>query len=357
MEIKCPDCHTLHDIPDRQIPIGKKWFAFSCQTCENLIKVDMISDSEQFRPLLKQTTKNKPRGPVPEPQLPERLLRGQGLKKSILANLGDLPPMPQIVDRAMDVIRNPNLGISQLAEILEKDQAIVAQILRIANSAYYALNEKVISIQHASVLLGDKMIAEIVTMATATGLLDRTLKGYGLEPEEMWHHSLAVAFGSRIIADKKAPHLRNEAFVAGLLHDAGKIILDKYIYERKEMFKELMEDNQQTFPYVEKQILGFDHSEIAFEGCMRWNFNGAIATAIRFHHYPSGLGANKLAYIVHIADCIGIMSGVGTGIDGMSYQMDKDAMEFLRPYEEELGDIMCEITESAQRVAEKMRMD
>lgn len=239
MEIKCPDCHTLHDIPDRQIPIGKKWFAFSCQTCENLIKVDMISDSEQFRPLLKQTTKNKPRGPVPEPQLPERLLRGQGLKKSILANLGDLPPMPQIVDRAMDVIRNPNLGISQLAEILEKDQAIVAQILRIANSAYYALNEKVISIQHASVLLGDKMIAEIVTMATATGLLDRTLKGYGLEPEEMWHHSLAVAFGSRIIADKKAPHLRNEAFVAGLLHDAVKSFLISISTKGKKCLKSL----------------------------------------------------------------------------------------------------------------------
>ena len=73
---------------------------------------------------------------------------------------------------------------------------------------------------------------------------------------------MGVAFGSRIIADKKSPALANDAFAAGLIHDSGKLILDKHVLERKETFEEFMAGGQQSFLSAEKQILGFDHSEM-----------------------------------------------------------------------------------------------
>ena len=86
-----------------------------------------------------------------------------------------------------------------------------------------------------------------MTMAGTSSLLGNTLKGYELEPGDLWRHSLAVALASKIIANKKNPGLANDAFSACLIHDAGKLILDKYILERKEAFEEFMADGQQSF--------------------------------------------------------------------------------------------------------------
>jgi len=149
--------------------------------------------------------------------------------------------------------------------------SITSKILRTANSAYYGLPGKVSSIDHATVLFGNKKLAEIVSMAGISGLLDKELSGYNLEPGDLWLHALAVSFGSKILAKAKKPELENDAFIAGLLHDAGKILLNKPLLERKVVVDAFMEDDQQTFLNAEREILGFDHAEIAFDMCTRWN--------------------------------------------------------------------------------------
>jgi HD-like signal output (HDOD) protein len=104
-------------------------------------------------------------------------------------------------------------------------------------------------------------------VAGSSGFLNKTLKGYGLDSKIFWRHSLAVAFGSKFIAGRVRPELENDAFVAGLIHDAGKIMLDQHIFERKATFEEFMKDGHQSFLRAEKEILGFDHSEIGSEVC------------------------------------------------------------------------------------------
>ena len=83
-----------------------------------------------------------------------------------------------------------------------------------------------------------------------------------------------------------------------------------------------MADGQKTFLSAEKEILEFDHSELASEVCKTWNIPQSLTFAIRYHHHPSQSEENELAYIVHVADVIAMMTGLGLGVDGVLYQMD-----------------------------------
>ncbi len=162
-----------------------------------------------------------------------------------------------------------------------------------------------------------------------------------------------LTFGARIISNKKHPALSNDAFAAGLIHDSGKLILDPHILERKDAFEEFMADGKQSFLIAEKHILEFDHAEIASEVCKNWNIPEALATAIKYHHDPSRSQGNELAYIVHMADAVAMMTGLGLGIDGLLYQVDDTAMEFLGLQEADLNDLMAEVLESVQKLSEQ----
>ena len=120
------------------------------------------------------------------------------------------------------------------------------------------------------------------------------------------------------------------------------------------MFQEFMSDGQQTFLAAEKHILGFDHSEIASEVCKSWNVPEAMSVAIRYHHYPSESQENELAYIVHMADAIAMMTGFGLGVDGMLYQMDDKAREFLDFQEDDVSKIMSEVLDVVESMAKQM---
>ena len=156
-----------------------------------------------------------------------------------------------------------------------------------------------------------------------------------------------------IIAKKKEPTLSNDAFTSGLIHDSGKLILDRYIAERWELFEEFMDDGQQTFLNAEKEILKLDHSEVASEVCKNWNIPQPLIIAIRYHHYPSQSEGSKLAHIVHVADAIAMMTGLGLGIDGTLYKMDDKTMEFLSLQEKDINDIMGDVLEAAQKISKQ----
>jgi HD-like signal output (HDOD) protein len=161
---------------------------------------------------------------------------------------------------------------------------------------------------------------------------------------------MAVAFGSRMIAEKRLPELANDAFSAGLIHDAGKLILNKHVLERKDEFELSMHNGHKTFLSAEREILGFDHAEIASEACAKWNIPSAVSAAIQYHHYPQQSDNDPLAYILHLADSIALMSGIGTGIDGMLYQMDEKALEVLRLEPDDLGVIIENVVENVENM-------
>jgi HD-like signal output (HDOD) protein len=177
------------------------------------------------------------------------------------------------------------------------------------------------------------------------------LKAYEIEPENMWRHSLAVAFGSKILAKKIDSELIDDAFVAGLLHDAGKIILDPYIFERKKEFGKLVKDGRQGFLKAELVLLGFDHAEIMSRATRFWRFPEEQSTAIRYHHYPSLSEDVALAYIIHLADYVAKTAGFQ--VNGSLAELEQGALQFLGVREEEIDPIKTAVTDSVNMLEEE----
>lgn len=354
MRIECSNCHKIYNIPDDRLQFNEK-VSFPCPACKGIIEIDLRPETGKDSASSSQPPQSEEKPETTQQVGSEKeLLSGEALKARILRNLKELPPMPQVMFKAREVMNNPSSNFKELSDILETDQAMATRVLRLANSAYYGLSGKVSSVQHASVLLGYRTLGEIVSMAGSSTLLGDSLEGYRLGSGDLWRHSLAVAFGSRIIAGKKTPDMENDAFAAGLIHDTGKLILNTHVFERNEMFEQVMSDGQHTFLNAEKQILGFDHPEIAFEMCKSWKIPGNLTKAIRYHHRPSNSHENELTYIVHVADSLALMSGIGTGFDNMLYEMDDKAVEFLALEEEELNSIIDETVESVEKITENM---
>ncbi len=345
MIVQCPDCQKVSEFHDDQLAFANA-VSFTCPGCKTKIKLDLKSIREQ-------DSSSHPRATT-APSSGKKPLISQALKNQILRTVGDLPPMPQVVQRAREVMANPTSSFKELAIVIVTDQAIAAKVLRLANSAYYGTSGRVSSIQQASIVLGQKTLSELVSLASTSKLMGKTLKGYGLGAGELWHHSLAVAFGSRLIATKKNPVLADDAFSAGLIHDAGKLVLDKYILDHKESVEQFMSSGAESFLAAEKEILGFDHAEIASEVCKVWKVPDHLSTAIRWHHSPSRSKDNPLGYIIHVADFIAMMSELASGIDASSYEMDDGAVEFLGLEKEELNKIMSQMVASVQKTMQEL---
>lgn len=282
--------------------------------------------------------------------MPDKLLKNRPLKKAILGTVDNLPPMPDILHKARTIIADPDSSFKDLEQLIINDQAFAVKILKIANSSYYGRVKKVSSIQDATVVIGMNNLSELITIASASSLFKKALLGYELPAQTLWRHSIGVAFGAKIIAGREYPALANDAYLAGLIHDVGKLILDEYVYERKEAFQEFMDDGQQTFLEAEKEILGFEHAEIAARVCKKWNFPKPITVAIRYHHQPSRLMSNKMAHIVHVADQI--TESTGMDIDGITLEISGNSLEVAGVRIDEIAQIMDEIIEYVDQVGD-----
>jgi putative nucleotidyltransferase with HDIG domain len=172
------------------------------------------------------------------------------------------------------------------------------------------------------------------------------LPGYGYSAQDLWQHSLSVAFTAKMIAEMKNKDLIHEAQTAGLIHDVGKIILDKQVLENKEQISAYMEYAQVTFLDAERNFFGFDHAEIAYEVCRTWKIPEMISLAIRYHHQPSASNGDALSNILHLADHITTMSGIGYDEDDSAYELEEGTMDFIEITREEVSDITLKVLET-----------
>ena len=274
----------------------------------------------------------------------------QQLKTRIMRTLEDLPPMHEVVMKAQEIMADPNSDIGDLATIIERDQSIAIRILKLINSAHYGLSGKVSSIKQACSLLGLRALQEVIITAAVSKVLERELKGYEFESGELWLHSVATGFCSRILAEKKNRELANDAYTGGLLHDVGKIILDPYVLERKDAFDDFMKDETKMVLDAEKAILGFDHAEIASDICRKWHIPENVTLAIQYHHYPSLSEGSELAHIVHAADYLVRLSGLGYEDDDLMYELEEGAREFLSFKQENFSAITFQVLEYVQKL-------
>jgi HD-like signal output (HDOD) protein len=352
MRIECPKCLKINTISSDFIVTHKRALELACTLCKTDFQIQLSLPADAM-PLIDiapadNVSETRLNSPVDETQETAEIL---SLKSKILRSLVELPPMPNIILKAREIMEDPGSSLKELAAVIEHDQAIVARVLALANSAYYGLSGLVSSIQHASILLGQKTLGELITIAASSRLLSKKLKAYQLHPGDLWKHSLAVALGSKIICGMINRDWVEDAFIAGLLHDAGKIILDPYVEERHETFKTHLKEKSCNFFKAEKRILGFDHAEVMSRASRFWRYPEAQSTAIRYHHYPSRSGNNRLAYIVHLADFAAKEAGFKSGETAPSFEIDPHILEYLGFENVQLEPIIDEISTSVEKLA------
>ncbi len=361
MKFECPQCKKQYEVPDDKLPPKKK-VSFPCLNCKERIALDLeaMRNGEAVAAETASASKEAAGDTAPTAE------NNGDFRKKILRQLKDLPPMPQIVFKARSLLSDPEAEMRDLSALLESDQAIATKVLKLANSAYYGLSGKVSSIRHASSMLGFNALGQLISMVGSSSVLGKTLKGYDLDSAGAWRHSLMTASASRILAMRKNPELENDAFAAGLIHDVGKLVLDRHVDKRKEDFERLTEGGRNSMLAAEQHILGLDHAEIGFEVCNHWNIPESISTAIKHHHQPSQSNDDELSYIIFLANSIAnvakaleeneSMMAQMDGIDAHMYMIDDDALTFLEMTENDVPDVLAEARQAVDNLSEEMQI-
>ncbi|MFO7786135.1 MAG: HDOD domain-containing protein [Thermodesulfobacteriota bacterium] len=225
-------------------------------------------------------------------------------KAQVIENFKRLYPMPHVLIKARRIIADPRAGFEQLAAVLQTDPAVAGRIVKVANSAYFRRSGNISSVRQATTLLGMRIVTQIITMVSQSKKLGQAVSGYGMEAGVLWRHSLSVAILAELLARRTRWGELSEAFLAGLMHDAGKIILDSYLVQQAGDARRPGPVSGVDAVDMEMGTLGFDHADIGCELCIKWQLPIILANAIRFHHMPHMSGHNKLAYILNLADYI-----------------------------------------------------
>ncbi len=361
MKFECPQCKKRYEVPDDKLP-SKKKVSFPCLNCKEAIALDLEAHRNGDAGAAGANRSSPETSGAAEPNAETN----GDFRKKILRQLKDLPPMPQIVFKARNLLADPEAELRDLSSLLESDQAIATKVLKLANSAYYGLSGKVSSIRHASSMLGFKALGQLISMVGTSAVLGKTLLGYNLDSAGAWRHSLITASASRIIALRRNSQLENDAFSAGLIHDVGKLVLDRHVHKRKADFERLTEGGRNSMLAAEQNILGLDHAEIGYEVCQYWNIPETISKAIQFHHQPSKSEDDELAYIVFMANSIAnmvralkdseSMMAQMDGIEAHMYMIDDDALTFLDLTEEDVPNILNEAREAVDNLSEEMQI-
>lgn len=250
--------------------------------------------------------------------------------ETLVRQVRDLPALPAAVVRVMQLTDDPKAGTADVARALASDQALAVRVLKLANSAFYGSSRRISTVSEAVTTLGMRTTRNLVMATSCQEMLEQDVVGYALPSGALWRHSLACACAAQALAQRARYRATEEAFVAGLLHDIGKVVLNTYLKDQFVRVLLRVLGSNITFAEAEREVLGFDHAEAGARLLERWNLPSSLVTAVRWHHAPLGSPApSLLPCLVHVADAICLTLGIGLGLDGLAYTLHPEALDTL----------------------------
>jgi putative nucleotidyltransferase with HDIG domain len=202
----------------------------------------------------------------------------------------------------MSMLRDPRIQLTKVAEVVSLDQGFAGKVLRMANSAYFGLPRKVYNVTEALVLLGFANVRNVLISTSASHVLSGGVEAYGLPQGDLWEHSVGTAYSAQMLSRKADVRAYSMAFSTGLLHDVGKVAIDKAldVGGRSELLSLIGAVGEAR---AEKRVVGVTHGDVGGEICRRWNLPAEIADAVEHHHDPaSSQSGSTLTGIVAAAN-------------------------------------------------------
>ena len=210
--------------------------------------------------------------------------------QNILHSAGNLPTLPGIAIQILDVVKQEDTGLKEVGDILNSDPPLATKVLQIANSSLYGM--KVDRVQHAVNILGGELIKNLVlgfSLIRNTGREKSSLFDYS----QFWKHSLVTAIISRWILQKRAPRLKENGFILGLVHNIGILVLLQSMPRNYSQVLDEVREEAASQHEAEERLLGVNHLQVGSYIAEKWGFPDTLTLPIAHHHYPNLLPQNN----------------------------------------------------------------
>ncbi len=255
----------------------------------------------------------------------------------------NLPTLPAVVRKINEVLSSPTANAADVGEIIAKDAALTAKTLKLVNSAFYGFPKKIQSVTRAIVILG---FTKVKNVALSASIFDafRGVTAKGFDASKFWEHSLGTAIATEVVTQELGLDAQEDAFVAGLLHDVGKIIIASSLKNEFIRIQSLIAEENLLMFEAEEKVLGASHAAIGKWLAEKWKFPESLVMSTARHHQPRSAREHRdLAYAVHLGDILARALGIGNGGDDGIPAIDETVWERFDMTEARL-DKMCEAT-------------
>lgn len=226
----------------------------------------------------------------------------------------EIPAVPMVALKVLRLVNDPNTEIEALQSAIIADQSLSARVLRIANSVYYGSRRNIDTVSDAIIMTGFSTIKNIVLAAATKDVY----KKFGLLEQKLWEHSIGVSVAASILAQEVGGLSTEEATVAGLLHDVGKVVMNNSQPERFGVLTEMVYNDRIAYFQKEREVFGFGHAEVGSLFAQRWEFPDGLVDIIRRHHYEHHddlmdmePARRMLCTVIALADALCVRLGVG----------------------------------------------
>lgn len=237
--------------------------------------------------------------------------------QTIVRTIGDLPPMPAVAAKVLELLGDPNVNYARLGEAVSSDPAVSARLLKVSNSAFYSMSREIKTLDHAIAVVGERTLKSLVLAASLEGMN----KSYGLLEKLLWEDSIGCAIGCRILARKFSSADPEEAFLAGLFRHLGKIIMNYSDGENYRALVEAVYSGDGTYTALEGSYFPYAHAVVGAAVLDKWNFNRAVVMTTLHHNdlkipveeeeNENSKDLYRLTATVNLADKICAKLGIG----------------------------------------------
>ncbi|PHR86600.1 MAG: hypothetical protein COA78_37820 [Blastopirellula sp.] len=264
-----------------------------------------------------------------------RLLSEEALDL-LVSRIDEVSSLPAICLQTIDVANDPDGDAELMTKVVETDIALSARVMKEVNSSAAGLTTKASNLQQGIALLGMKAVRNLAIASNVCDLFQGGEEINKYSRSGLWKHMVAVGIGARIYSNKNNMADPEDAFLAGLLHDMGIVILDQKLHKRFTIMLDEMKPEQAQIKW-EKEYFGYDHTEIGFRVAQRWGLPKPITEVIRDHHRGRMYGGSfgELMKCVEIAN----MAATDVGLSSLGEKYGKTSKSALDAFDMTPGEL------------------
>ncbi|MDQ7779473.1 MAG: HDOD domain-containing protein [Planctomycetota bacterium] len=278
------------------------------------------------------------------------VLPTQDRLKRVVDKIMGLPTLPTILQNINKLMMNPKTSAKEVAQLVSNDPAITAKILRVVNSSFYGFPNRINTVTHAIVILGFNTIKSIVLSTSIFDVFKKSPTATLFDREAFWRHSIACGAAAKVLAKRAGFTVLEEFFIAGLLHDVGKIVIDQHVHEDFVKIMETCMSKSLLMIEAEQEVLGTTHAEVGSWLCQKWNLAKGLVECLGCHHNPPlASDSPKHVAIIHIADILVRALQLGSGGDRRIPQVSDHAWNLIDIQAGDMPRLMAEVAEETER--------